>query len=50
MHMHCTSLKPTRSLGQATNLSILAAIKHTLSPAKSFHDTGIRVMPAVDIT
>jgi len=45
MQMYCTGLKPKRGLGQGADLSILTAIKYTLSQAKSLYDIGVRVMP-----
>jgi len=38
MQMYCTSLEPNRGLGQGADLSVLTAIKYTLSHAKSLHD------------
>ena len=50
MQMYCTSLEPKRGLGQGADLSILTAINHTLSQAKSLYDIGVRVMSDADIT
>jgi len=45
-----TSIEPRHGLGQGADLSILSAIKYTLTHAKSLHDVGLRVMSAADIT
>jgi len=50
MQICCTSLEPKRGLGPGYDLSILTAIKHTLSQAKSLYDIGVRVKSAADIT
>ena len=50
MQMYCTSLEPKRGLGQSADLSILTAIKYTLSQVKSLYDIRGRVMSAADIT
>jgi len=44
MQMYSTSLEPKHGLGQGADLSILTAIKYTLTQAKSLYDIGVRVM------
>jgi len=50
IQVYCISLEPKRGLGQGADLSILTAIKYTLSQAKSLHDIGVPVMSDANIT